>query len=48
MGDEQVRVGRLRADPSVPEGLLFWVAADVVRQSAQNAVRLAEARIAAR
>ena len=47
VGDEHVRVGRLRLDTSVPAGLLLWVAADVVRLCAVNAVRLAEARWAA-
>jgi aspartate-semialdehyde dehydrogenase len=47
IGDEHVRVGRLRVDASVPAGLLLWVVADVVRLSAVNAVRLAEARWAA-
>ena len=40
-------MGRLRADPSVPAGILLWVAADLVRLTAHNAVRLAEARLAA-
>jgi aspartate-semialdehyde dehydrogenase len=47
VGDEDVRVGRLRVDTSVPAGLQLWVAADVVRLSAVQAVRLAEARWAA-
>jgi aspartate-semialdehyde dehydrogenase len=47
VGDEHVRVGRVRVDPSVPAGLLLWVVSDVVRLSAVNAVRLAEARLAA-
>jgi aspartate-semialdehyde dehydrogenase len=47
VGDEQVRVGRLRTDPSVPAGILLWVAVDLVRLTAHNAVRLAEARLAA-
>jgi aspartate-semialdehyde dehydrogenase len=47
VGDEHVRVGRLRVDTSVPAGLQLWVAADVVRLSAVQAVRLAEARWAA-
>lgn len=47
VGDDQVRVGRLRADASVPAGLLLWMAVDVVRLCSVNAVRLAEARLAA-
>ena len=47
VGDEHVRVGRLRVDPSVSAGLLLWVVADAVRLCAVNAVRLAEARLAA-
>jgi aspartate-semialdehyde dehydrogenase len=35
-------VGRVRVDPSSPEnGLLLWVAADVLRLAAANAVQLA-------
>jgi aspartate-semialdehyde dehydrogenase len=47
VGDEHVRAGRLRVDTSVPAGLQLWMAVDVVRLSAVNAVRLAEARLAA-
>jgi aspartate-semialdehyde dehydrogenase len=39
-----VLVGRIRRDPSVPAGLLLWLAADPVRLAAQTAVRLAELR----
>jgi aspartate-semialdehyde dehydrogenase len=46
VGRESVLVGRLRRDPSAPAGgLLLWIAADPVRLSAANAVRLAEARL---
>lgn len=41
-GRDVVLVGRVRVDPSSPEnGLLLWVAADVLRLAAANAVQLA-------
>lgn len=41
-GDDAVWVGRLRMDPSRPQGLQFWVVADNLRRClALNAVRLA-------
>ncbi|MBW2270999.1 MAG: hypothetical protein JRH16_20785 [Deltaproteobacteria bacterium] len=41
-GREVALVGRVRRDPSSPEnGLLLWVAADVLRLAAANAVQLA-------
>ncbi|MEN8181404.1 MAG: Asd/ArgC dimerization domain-containing protein [Myxococcota bacterium] len=43
IGDDQVRVGRLRS--AGPAALQLWVVVDVVHQSAVNAVRLAEARL---
>ena len=44
-GGEQVLVGRLRSDPSVEHGLQLWLAADVLRLAAANAVRLAVSRL---
>jgi aspartate-semialdehyde dehydrogenase len=46
VGEEAVRVGRLRADASQPAGLLLFAASDPLRLAALNAVRLAEARLA--
>jgi len=43
---DQVLVGRLRRDPTSPRGMLLWLAADPVRLTATNAVRIAEARLA--
>jgi len=48
-GQDEVFVGRLRADPSVPYGLQLWVVADNLRKGAAlNAVQIAELLIAAR
>lgn len=44
-GREEVWVARLRRDPSTEQGLLLWIAADVLRVAAANAVRLAVARL---
>ncbi|MCG8588984.1 MAG: hypothetical protein MJE66_06805 [Proteobacteria bacterium] len=46
VGRDVALVGRVRADPSVPDGrgLLLWVAADATRLAAANAVKLAETR----
>lgn len=42
-GQDEVFVGRLRADPSVPYGLHLWVVADNLRKGAAlNAVQIAE------
>jgi aspartate-semialdehyde dehydrogenase len=42
-GQDAVFVGRLRKDPSVPNGLCFWVVADNLRKgAATNAVQIAE------
>jgi len=43
-GRDTVIVGRVRRDPSVEHGLQLWLAADVLRLSAANAVALAVAR----
>ena len=48
-GQDEVFVGRLRADPSVPYGLHLWVVADNLRKGAAlNAVQIAELLMAAR
>jgi aspartate-semialdehyde dehydrogenase len=44
-GRQEVLVARVRDDPSVEHGLLLWLAADVLRLAAANAVRLAVARL---
>jgi aspartate-semialdehyde dehydrogenase len=42
-GQDAVYVGRLRLDPTVPNGLNFWVVADNLRKGAAlNAVQIAE------
>ena len=42
-GTDDVYVGRLRADTSVPYGLAFWIVADQLRKGAAlNAVQIAE------
>jgi aspartate-semialdehyde dehydrogenase len=42
-GNDEVHIGRLRQDPSVPNGLVFWVVADNLRKgAATNAVQIAE------
>jgi aspartate-semialdehyde dehydrogenase len=44
-GHDEVFVGRIRRDPSIPEGrgLAFWVVADNLRKgAATNAVQIAE------
>ena len=48
-GQDEVFVGRLRADPSVPYGLHLWVVADNLRKGAAlNVVQIAELLVAAR
>ena len=43
-GNDDVHVGRLRVDPSVNHGLVFWAVADNLRKgAATNAVQIAEA-----
>lgn len=44
-GGEVAVVGRVRRDPSGDNGLLLWLAADVLRLAAVNAVQLAVARV---
>jgi aspartate-semialdehyde dehydrogenase len=44
-GGDRVLVGRVRSDPTVPGGLQLWLAADVLRLAAANAVALAVARL---
>ncbi len=42
-GEDAVYVSRLRADPSVEHGLVFWCVADNLRKGAAlNAVQIAE------
>ena len=44
LGKDDVFVGRLRRDPSVPYGLNFWCVSDNIRKgAATNAVQIAEA-----
>ncbi|MBR1573872.1 MAG: aspartate-semialdehyde dehydrogenase [Bacteroidales bacterium] len=48
LGKDDVFVGRLRRDPSVPYGLNFWCVSDNIRKgAATNAVQIAEALLAA-
>jgi aspartate-semialdehyde dehydrogenase len=44
-GFQEVLVARVRRDPSAENGLQFWLAADPLRLSAANAVRLAVAAL---
>ncbi len=42
-GDDRAFVGRLRVDPSVEHGVVFWVVADNLRKgAATNAIQIAE------
>jgi aspartate-semialdehyde dehydrogenase len=42
-GRDEVFVGRIRRDPTVPNGLNLWVVADNLRKgAATNAVQIAE------
>ena len=43
-GRDHVIAGRVRRDATVPHGLQLWLAADVLRLAAVNAVTLAVAR----
>jgi aspartate-semialdehyde dehydrogenase len=48
-GRDEIFVGRVRADPSIPDGrgIAFWVVSDNLRKgAATNAVELAEALVA--
>ena len=46
-GSDEIYVGRVRADLSVPNGLAFWVVSDNVRKgAATNAVQIAELLVA--
>jgi aspartate-semialdehyde dehydrogenase len=47
-GRDVVLVGRVRRDPSREAGLLLWLASDVLRLAAANAVQVALARMAPR
>jgi aspartate-semialdehyde dehydrogenase len=45
-GGDDVGVGRIRADPSVENGLALWCCGDNIRKgAAQNAVQIAEVMI---
>ena len=46
LGDDSVRVGRVRRDPTREGGLLVWLATDPIRLAASHALRLAERRFA--
>jgi aspartate-semialdehyde dehydrogenase len=47
VGEDDVFISRLRADPTVPHGLAFWCVSDNLRKGAAlNAVQIAEALIA--
>jgi aspartate-semialdehyde dehydrogenase len=42
-GSDEIYVGRVRTDPSVENGLAFWVVSDNLRKgAATNAVEIAE------
>ena len=42
-GEDEVFVGRIREDESIPNGLNFWCVADNIRKGAAlNAVQIAE------
>jgi aspartate-semialdehyde dehydrogenase len=43
VGTDEIHIGRIRKDPSVPNGLAFWVVADNIRKGAAlNAVQIME------
>jgi aspartate-semialdehyde dehydrogenase len=48
IGEEAVQVGRLRRDPSVAQGLCFWIALDPARLAVSHALRVAETRARSR
>jgi aspartate-semialdehyde dehydrogenase len=41
-GENDIHIGRIEADPNVPNGAWIWGAADGLRLAATNAVRIAE------
>jgi aspartate-semialdehyde dehydrogenase len=46
-GTDDTYIGRLRTDPTVPNGLAMWVVADQLRKGAAlNAVQIAESLLA--
>jgi aspartate-semialdehyde dehydrogenase len=46
-GKDEVFVGRIRRDPSIPNGLNLWVVADNLRKgAATNAIQIAEVLVA--
>ena len=48
-GSDEIYVGRVRTDPSIPDGrgLAFWVVSDNIRKgAATNAVEIAEVLVA--
>jgi aspartate-semialdehyde dehydrogenase len=47
-GRDRVLVGRVRRDPTRESGLLLWIASDVLRLAAANAVEVAVARLRGR
>jgi len=46
VGEAEIHMGRIEADPSVPNGVWLWGVADNLRLAAVNAVRIAEALVA--
>ncbi len=48
IGEEAVLIGRLRRDPSLAQGLSFWLALDPARLAVSFALRVAEARFRSR
>ncbi|MEC8084946.1 MAG: Asd/ArgC dimerization domain-containing protein, partial [Pseudomonadota bacterium] len=46
-GEDAVYVSRVRTDPTVPHGLVFWCVSDNLRKGAAlNAVQIAETLVA--
>ncbi len=46
-GEDAVYISRLRADPTVPNGLVFWCVSDNLRKGAAlNSVQIAELVVA--
>ena len=48
IGEEAVLIGRVRRDPSLAQGLSFWLAFDPARLAVSHALRVAEARFPSR